>query len=51
MDEVGLQRQPNNFVALVGVRNFSVSLQYAVSADCSAFAARYHPLPRGGGER
>ena len=42
--QAGLQQPPDDFVALVGDKHFSVLLQYAVSGDCAAFAARYHPL-------
>jgi hypothetical protein len=42
--QAGLQQPPDDFVALVGDKHFSVLLQYAVSGNCAAFAARYHPL-------
>jgi len=42
--EAGLEPPPDDFVALGGVKSFSGLMQYAVSGDCAAFAARYHPL-------
>ena len=39
-----MQPPPDDFVALLVANSFSVVMQYAVSRDRAAFAARYHPL-------